>query len=413
MEDLLFLEIQNILNKFLLSINSIYINLHNKSILCNRIAVSVSCGMDSLSLLILIKYFENHSFFIDKLFYIICVDHNLKEEDSIFHYLSQIFIQLKLNCNKYKIFLLKSGGNNKNTKEGFLRKIRFNLIKNFCINNNISYLFLAHHINDQQETFIMRTIRSSSFFGLKVMKKISFFEEIVLIRPLLNFSKQELKKIIKFFKLQKFIFFDKSNNNLEIERVFIRNMISERYKNIVNYEAQFNFYKEINEIYQFILSNISDIVTELNYGIFKINLNKFLKLNSAIQLFIFKFYIHKMSPTSNFRRRMFFEIIKMIDLKKEFKINFCNCFFLKTKHFILLFVEKFKRNFILIFLKPNTVFSIIWNNMFVITFYNGNDFDVSVFLFTSIHFYKKIHYFYPVLRINKNNVRYTINYLVK
>ena len=50
---------------------------------------------------------------------------------------------------------------------------RYNLLTNYCRDNSILYLFVAHHKDDQIETFLIRLSRGSGVQGLSSMKKVS------------------------------------------------------------------------------------------------------------------------------------------------------------------------------------------------------------------------------------------------
>ena len=72
------------------------------------------------------------------------------------------------------------------------RNNRYNLLTDYCIKNNILHLFIAHHKDDNLETFLSRKIAGSDFYGLKSMSKLSLYNRVNIIRPLLNFSKEML-----------------------------------------------------------------------------------------------------------------------------------------------------------------------------------------------------------------------------
>lgn len=75
--------------------------------------------------------------------------------------------------------------------EGQARKARFNAFSELLPQG--APLFLAHHQDDQIETFFMRLMRGSGLKGLTGMADIQPFEHFFLLRPFLNLSKQTLK----------------------------------------------------------------------------------------------------------------------------------------------------------------------------------------------------------------------------
>ena len=76
------------------------------------------------------------------------------------------------------------------------RDNRYNLLTDFCIKNNILHLFIAHHKDDNLETFLNRKIAGSDFYGLKSMSELSFTIKFI-IRPLLISPKMLLTTIRK------------------------------------------------------------------------------------------------------------------------------------------------------------------------------------------------------------------------
>ncbi|MFH1461586.1 MAG: tRNA lysidine(34) synthetase TilS [bacterium] len=74
------------------------------------------------------------------------------------------------------------------SKEEIGRIMRHTFLKKILINKNANYIALAHHLKDQQETFIWRIIRGTTLSGLTCMKEI----DAPYIRPLLNMDKKEI-----------------------------------------------------------------------------------------------------------------------------------------------------------------------------------------------------------------------------
>ena len=72
------------------------------------------------------------------------------------------------------------------------REARYHLMSTFCYQHDIHYLCLAHHQEDQMETFLSRLSRGSGIDGLSAMKSTSKRGNLTLLRPLLSLSKQDL-----------------------------------------------------------------------------------------------------------------------------------------------------------------------------------------------------------------------------
>ena len=200
------------------------------------VAVAVSGGPDSMSLLFLVNAFIKYK--KGKLMALI-VDHrirkNSKEEAKfISTYLDKNNITSQiLTVNKDKV-------SKKSMNEA--RNNRYNLLTDYCIKNNFLHLFIAHHKDDNLETFLNRKIAGSDFYGLKSMSEFSFYNKVCIIRPLLNFSKETLLDFNKKNKIE--YINDPSNFNLDYTRPTIRNFIKKSDQKTI---------KEINKDFESIL----------------------------------------------------------------------------------------------------------------------------------------------------------------
>ena len=70
----------------------------------------------------------------------------------------------KNNINSQILTVNKDKVSKKSMNEA--RNNRYNLLTNFCIKNNFLHLFIAHHKEDNLETFLNRKIAGSDFYGL-------------------------------------------------------------------------------------------------------------------------------------------------------------------------------------------------------------------------------------------------------
>ena len=81
------------------------------------------------------------------------------------------------------------------------RAERYRLMEEYCISHGIRYLFLAHHQDDQAETFLFRLSKGSGLDGLAAMsvmqERIREGHNVFLVRPLLEYSKQFLEDFCK------------------------------------------------------------------------------------------------------------------------------------------------------------------------------------------------------------------------
>lgn len=185
----------------------------------HRIALGVSGGPDSIALCVLTAGWKtagansvgtDSSGFIDGLLAII-VDHGLRAESKdeaniVRNRVSQMGIRCEIaNCD------WPSG----KPKQGHLQKaardMRYQVFHDVCAKHQIGVLFIAHHADDQAELFILRLSRNSGVLGLAgtpftsqifPMHTHSYCEVpanggVLLVRPLLEFSKEDMYKICR------------------------------------------------------------------------------------------------------------------------------------------------------------------------------------------------------------------------
>lgn len=107
------------------------------------------------------------------------------------------------------------------------REQRYNFFKEVMEDQVIPYLMTGHHLDDQVETILMRLTRGASLeqlLGIQSEQKILIGEEEgYLIRPLLEFSKEE---IYQYARNQQLSYLeDESNKGLDYTRNRFRNEI--------------------------------------------------------------------------------------------------------------------------------------------------------------------------------------------
>jgi len=186
----------------------------------NKYAVAISGGPDSLALAYFCKCIS--TIYNTKIQYYL-VDHKLRKESTKeANKVLQILKKFKINC---KILTWK-GKKPKSNIQSIARNKRYTLLTNECKKNKIPFLLLGHHIDDLYENFLLRILRGSGLKGLVSMDKVSKsnFDNITIIRPLIDIKKTELKKISKIV----FNFFveDPSNIDENFKRIRMRKLIN-------------------------------------------------------------------------------------------------------------------------------------------------------------------------------------------
>ena len=276
-----------------------------------RFVVAVSGGADSLALAAL----SNISSFTNNYkFFFVLIDHGIrknsvKEANAVKKLLKKHSIKLNILKNNKKIL--------KNLQKN-ARDVRYGLLSDYCKKNNANSLLVAHHQDDQVETFLIRLSRGSGVEGLSSMSEVSKIKgDINLIRPFLDFKKKELIYISN--KVFGKVFNDPSNKSKKFLRTNIRELkktleakgldfdkIIKSIKNISLNKEAINFYvnKSIKKFVQF----------KKNQTI--LNLTQFKKEPEEVKFRIINLIIKK-------RNKSYYppKSVKVLNLIKNFQDN--------------------------------------------------------------------------------------------
>lgn len=100
------------------------------------------------------------------------------------------------------------------------RTARYELLEAWCRREGVLHLLLAHHADDQAETYLMRRAHASGPDGLAAMAAVSERGAVRVLRPLLGVGKDRLQTALT--ALGQAWIDDPSNANAAFERVRIR-----------------------------------------------------------------------------------------------------------------------------------------------------------------------------------------------
>ncbi|CAM8350460.1 MesJ tRNA(Ile)-lysidine synthase MesJ [Candidatus Methylopumilus universalis] len=174
--------------------------------------VALSGGIDSVVLLHLLHQLQKTQNFTLKASH---VHHGLsKNADKWVKFCEKLCTKLSipLDVNYIKLPQKKSLG-----IEGEARQLRYEKL----LKSKTDLVVLAHHEDDQAETFLLQLIRGA---GVKGLSSMAHFDDTRrLWRPLLNTSRIDIESYAKKHKL-KWIE-DESNQNIDFDRNFIRSKI--------------------------------------------------------------------------------------------------------------------------------------------------------------------------------------------
>lgn len=177
----------------------------------SKLAVGVSGGIDSVCLLHWL-----HEIGAD----VVClhVNHQLRPEaETETQYVKDLCARFNIPCH---VFYWQEDKPEKGL-EAAAREARYKMMTDFCHENGIEYLLTAHQSDDQIETFLMNLSRGSGLYGLAAMLPESERNGIKILRPLLNVSRNEIKKYCDDNNIKYFI--DSMNSDEHYTRVKIRN----------------------------------------------------------------------------------------------------------------------------------------------------------------------------------------------
>jgi tRNA(Ile)-lysidine synthase len=172
-------------------------------------AVAVSGGGDSMALMLLLAGRAKEEGRPDPV--VLTVDHGLRPES---HKEAERVRKLAIAAGLSAHVLQWKGAKPSSDIEAEARAARYALMGRWCAENRVPALYVAHTQEDQAETFLLRLARGSGVDGLAGMQLVASlpipeFQQIRLVRPLLDFTRDELRA---FLKERKVAWFDDPMN---------------------------------------------------------------------------------------------------------------------------------------------------------------------------------------------------------
>lgn len=158
------------------------------------IALAVSGGADSTALLLLVASWRARRPDGPEI-HILTVDHELRRESAAeARGVAALAGRLGLPCR----ILVWSGPKPASNRQAGARAARQALLVTAARELGAEALVLAHHLDDQAETFLIRLARGSGVYGLAAMDGIAVWQDgegglpLPVLRPLLAFAKERL-----------------------------------------------------------------------------------------------------------------------------------------------------------------------------------------------------------------------------
>lgn len=202
--------------KFRLNLTSL---INNKKLL-----IAISGGQDSICLINLINEQLNKTKIKIEAIYI---DHQW--ENDAFIRIKHLVNIMQKTMISFCIYQIK-----KNTlSEAEARKLRYKTLLKHAHKQHFKTIITGHNYDDQVETIIHNLIRGTSINGISNLTNIKKINNSISInRPLINFTKAEIKWLCKYYFLP--IWSDITNYNHKINRNRLRHEFIPYLKNFIN-----------------------------------------------------------------------------------------------------------------------------------------------------------------------------------
>jgi tRNA(Ile)-lysidine synthase len=199
-------------------VDKAFVSLPASSKKIKSMTIALSGGVDSVVLLHLLHQLQKTHHFTLKASH---VHHGLsKNADKWVKFCEKLCAKLSisLDVNYIQLPQKKALG-----IEGEARRLRYEKL----LQTKTDLVVLAHHEDDQAETFLLQLIRGAGVKGLSSMAH--FDDSRRLWRPLLNASRTDIESYAKKYKLKWLE--DESNQNTDFDRNFIRSKVLPILKN--------------------------------------------------------------------------------------------------------------------------------------------------------------------------------------
>ena len=214
--------------------------------------LAVSTGIDSSVLMdLFLKANANYNCEFN---IIIChVNHHKREQsDEEEEYIKTICKNLNIKLYVKDLYFEDVSNFQKNARD-----LRYEFFDEVLSKENGDYLVLAHHGDDNVETVLMRIMRGSSLAGYSGISAVSTRKSYKIIRPLLDYSKDD---IINYQNLHKIKYYEDCSNS---QNDYTRNRIRHEIVPIIKKES-FDIISKINEFSKVLkcASNVINIVRD-------------------------------------------------------------------------------------------------------------------------------------------------------
>ncbi len=279
------------------------------------IIIGLSGGADSVYLLYKLASLKNEK---NLTLYAVHLDHEWRKESHLdAAFCAQLCKNLNITFITKKASELDFIAQENGSKEDIGRQLRRYFFEKVRKDYSAHFIALAHHQDDQLETFFIRLSRGSSLEGLCGIKEKNGY----YIRPLLHLSKNQ---ILDFLKKHNYAYTEDASNASDI---YLRNRIRQKAIPTLQ-ECDDRFTKKcLESIYQlqyaesFLKEHTESLYQDITYkdlqqNIIVLNIKKLLTFNSYIQKRIIQKWLIEHSVPFTSSNSFLNEIIRFIQSKQ-------------------------------------------------------------------------------------------------
>lgn len=178
--------------------------------------IAYSGGLDSHVLLHVLASIQNE---IKPKLVAVHINHGISNDADL--WVKHCHKTCKDHAIEFQSFSVDLSGKSDKGTEAFAREKRYEVFENLL--NSDDLLLTAHHMDDQLETILLQLMRGAGPDGLVGMPQAREFSKGILLRPLLDYSREEihdhaLSESLSWIE-------DESNKSNKYDRNFLRNRI--------------------------------------------------------------------------------------------------------------------------------------------------------------------------------------------
>ena len=307
---------------------------HNMISCGDTVIVGLSGGADSMTLLHMLNAIKD-----DYSLKIIAahVNHCLRgdEADRDMNFCKKVCNELGIEIRTLVVNVKNEAKKHSESFEECGRRIRYKFFSSICENAKIA---TAHNLCDNEETVLFNLIRGTGLSGLKGIPYVRGR----IIRPLLDFSREDIEKYCKINKIS--FVHDSTNDCDDYKRNFIRHNILTRLKEMnPSFDNTFtNCISLLNDDYDYLENVSEDVLNKVKIKDNKYDVSVIKKCHKAIATRILSKLIYQ--HTSVFPEKKHVDILYDAVMTSSKKVQITNGVFAIIKKDILYFAENIECN---------------------------------------------------------------------